>query len=109
MLKGDTKIDGIPGSGAPIVVKTLGAVGNICGSMLPTGNIVDSLILESGKEVKVSCIDVSRPMVFLHAQDVGSTCTETKAELDKNIELQALLESIRLQAAKAMGMGDCSG
>ena len=38
---GDATVDGVPGSGAPIVLNFLNAAGAKTGKLLPTGNVVD--------------------------------------------------------------------
>jgi 4-oxalomesaconate tautomerase len=108
---GDALTAGVPGSASPIAVKTLRPAGLTCGSMLPTGQPRDTLTLSStGVTVSVSCIDVSRPMVFVAGDDVRvGACSATVADLDADADVQSLLEDIRLMAASAMGMGDCKG
>jgi 4-oxalomesaconate tautomerase len=69
--------------------------------LLPTGNAIDVI---DGKEV--TCIDNGMPVVLLRASDCGITGYETKAELDDNIELKKMIESIRLEAGFKMNLGD---
>ncbi|MBI3143957.1 MAG: 4-oxalomesaconate tautomerase [Pseudogulbenkiania sp.] len=102
--EGDIQIDGVPGSGAPILLNFLDAAGAKTGKLLPTGNPSDEV-----DGVAVSCVDFSTPIVFLAAQSVGKTGYETKQELDADAALLARLEQIRLKAAVLMGMGDVSG
>ena len=72
--------------------------------MLPTGSAIDTI---SG--IPVSCVDVSRPMVILAAESVGLTGQESKAELDAAVDAMEQLESLRVEAATRMGMGDVRG
>ena len=44
---GDTAIDGVPGTAAPIVCNYLDIAGSVCGALLPTGNVVDAQGVES--------------------------------------------------------------
>lgn len=102
--EGDTRIDGVPGTGAPIVLKFLDAAGAKTGKLLPTGrpkDVVDG--------IDVSCVDFANPIVFLAASSFGKTGYETKQELDADKELLSSLERIRLKAAVLMQMGDVSG
>ena len=39
--EGNARIDGVPGTHAPIPINFLDAAGSVCGSLLPTGNVVD--------------------------------------------------------------------
>lgn len=100
---GDARIDGVPGTAAPIAVEFLDAAGSVCGSLLPTGNVVDRVA-----GVDVTLIDNGMPVVVLEASAVGRTGYEPRDVLDKDAELKARLEEIRLEAGKLMGLGDVS-
>lgn len=100
---GDARIDGVPGTAAPIAVEFLDAAGSVCGSLLPTGNAVDHVA-----GVDVTLIDNGMPVVVLEATSVGRTGYEPRDVLDKDKELKARLEEIRLEAGKLMGLGDVS-
>ena len=99
--EGDTAIDGVPGTAAPIKLTFLDAAGAKTGRLLPTGQVRDRF-----DGVEVTCIDMAMPMVLMHAEALGKTGYETPAELDADAELLQRLESIRLQAGRAMGLGD---
>ena len=98
---GDAKIDGVPGSSAPIVCNYLDVAGSACGSLLPTGNVVDVV-----DGIEITCIDNGMPVVVLRAGDFGITGYETREALDANAELKRRLESIRLQIGPRMNLGD---
>ncbi len=100
---GDARIDGVPGTAAPIAVEFLDAAGSVCGSLLPTGNVVDRVA-----GVDVTLIDNGMPVVVLEAASVGRTGYEPRDVLDKDSELKARLEEIRLEAGRLMGLGDVS-
>ena len=101
---GDARVDGVPGTGAPIVLNFLDAAGAKTGKLLPTGHARDRV-----EGVDVSCVDLSSPLVFVRANDLGKTGYETKRELDADPDLIARIESIRRKAALLMGMGDVAG
>ena len=46
------------------------------------------------------------PVVVMRASDVGRTGYETREELDKDTELKARIEAIRLTAGPMMNLGD---
>ena len=101
---GECRIDGVPGTSAPIAITFLDAAGSLCGALLPTGNSVDRVA-----GVDVTLIDNGMPVIVLAAADVGCTGYETHGELDKDTALKARLEEIRLAAGPMMKLGDVRG
>lgn len=98
---GDARIDGAPGTAAPVFCHYLDTAGSACGELLPTGNPV--AVIDG---VRVTCIDNGMPVVLLRAADLGRTGAETPAQLNADGELKARLERIRLQAGPLMRLGD---
>ncbi len=98
---GTARIDGVPGTAAPIRVAFLDAEGSVCGKLLPTGNAVDRVA-----GIDATLIDNGMPVVVLEASSVGRTGYETQEALDKDAALKARLEEIRLEAGRLMGLGD---
>ncbi len=101
---GDAKIDGVPGSSAPIICNYSDVAGSACGSLLPTGNVKDVV-----DGVEVTCVDNGMPVVVIRAADMGITGSETPAELNANEDLKAKLQSMRLQLGPMMNLGDVDG
>jgi 2-methylaconitate cis-trans-isomerase PrpF len=104
--EGDYSIDGVPGPGARIALEFLDPGGSTGGCLLPTGHATDTLALESGRRVTVSLVDAAAPMVFVLAEELGTSATELPQDLDTNHALQDLLEEIRAQAAVQLGMAE---
>lgn len=98
---GDAHIDGVPGTGAPIKLTFLEAVGSKTKKLLPTGKEVDEI-----DGIAVSCVDVAVPMVIVKASSFGKTGYESKKELDEDKSFMERLEIIRKKAAIKMGLGD---
>lgn len=98
---GDARIDGVPGSAAPVMVDFLDTAGSACGELLPTGNVTDVI-----DGVTVTCIDNGMPVVAMRAEDVGATGYETRDELNAAEDIKARVESIRLKLGEAMNLGD---
>ncbi|WDK31920.1 4-oxalomesaconate tautomerase [Xanthomonas campestris] len=98
---GDTRIDGVPGTAAPIALAFAEIAGSSCGALLPTGNPVDLL-----DGIAVTLIDNGMPCVVLRASDVGIRGDEDRATLDADVALKARLETLRLQAGPLMRLGD---
>lgn len=110
---GSTRIDGAPGSAAPIAINFLDTAGSVCPSLLPTGQARDRVTVQplAGQDfapftLDVTCIDNGMPLVLLRASDVGCTGYESVAELNANTALKARLEALRLQISPQMGLGD---
>jgi 4-oxalomesaconate tautomerase len=98
---GEARIDGVPGTAAPIPIDFLDAEGSVCGSLLPTGRVRDVIA-----GVPCTLIDNGMPVIVLKATDVGRTGHEPRAELDADRELKTRLETIRLEAGPLMTLGD---
>jgi 4-oxalomesaconate tautomerase len=99
--EGDARIDGVPGTSAPILVNFLDVAGAVCGSLLPTGNTSD--IVEG---IRVTCIDNGMPVVIIPAASLCRTGYESVAELNADADLKARLETLRKTAGQLMGLGD---
>jgi 4-oxalomesaconate tautomerase len=98
---GEARIDGVPGSHAPVPLMFADIAGSMTGALLPTGNIVD--VIEG---IEATLIDNGMPCVVMGASDFGLTGRETREELDGNDALKARLETIRLSAGRMMNLGD---
>src|SRR3546814_4140822 len=90
---GDAKIDGVPGTHAPIPLEFRDTAGSSCGALLPTGNPVD--VIEG---VPCTLIDNGMPCVVFKAEDVGATGYESREELESEsfAAVRARIEAIRL-------------
>lgn len=98
---GNARIDGVPGTAAPVPLEFRDTAGSSCGALLPTGNTVD--VVEG---VRVTLIDNGMPCVVFKAEDVGATGYETREELDADEVLKAKIEAIRLIVGPMMNLGD---
>jgi 4-oxalomesaconate tautomerase len=99
--EGAARIDGVPGTAAPIPLAFRDTAGSSCGALLPTGNAVDTI-----DGVAVTMIDNGMPCVVLRAADVGISGHEDRATLDADAALKAKLEAIRRKAGPLMNLGD---
>ncbi|MEM8788449.1 MAG: 4-oxalomesaconate tautomerase [Pseudomonadota bacterium] len=98
---GETAIDGVPGTAAPVALNFLDVVGSRTGAMFPTGQpqeVIDG--------VAVSCVDVAMPMMIARAADLDLSGHESQADLDARPDLFARMEALRLEAGRRMGLGD---
>jgi 4-oxalomesaconate tautomerase len=98
---GDTVIDGVPGTAAPVVLDFENAA--LAGGVFPTGNVTDTF-----GGITVTCVDNGMPVVVVAASSFGKTGYEPVAELEGDAELNRAVQRLRLEAGKAMGLGDVS-
>lgn len=101
---GEARIDGVPGTAAPILLNFLDIAGSVCGGLLPTGRTRDEV-----EGVAVTCVDNGMPVAVLAARSVGCTGGESPEALNADDALKARLEAIRLAAGAMMGLGDVAG
>jgi 4-oxalomesaconate tautomerase len=110
--EGSARIDGAPGTSAPVVINFLDTAGSVCEGLLPTGRVKDTLtVTGSGFEpftLDVTCIDNGMPLVMFKATDLGRTGYESVADLNADTELKTKIEALRLQVSRLMGLGDVS-
>ena len=100
---GETGIDGVAGTAAPIRLNFLDAWGAVTGSLFPTGRRIDVI-----DGLRVTCLDAAMPLVILRARELGLTGRETPTELDADRALMERIEAVRCAAGAAMGLGDVS-
>ncbi|GAA2165879.1 4-oxalomesaconate tautomerase [Humibacillus xanthopallidus] len=103
---GDARIDGVPGTAAPVTIEFLDTAGSVAASMLPTGHVRDTVDLPGVGPVEVTCIDNGMPLVILAASAVGAAGDETPAQLNADEPLKERIQALRLRAAELMGLGD---
>lgn len=99
--EGHARIDGVPGTAAPVRLEFVDVAGSSCGSLLPTGNARDRI-----DGVEVTCIDNGMPVVLLRAADFGIAGDEAPRALEANTELKTRIERIRLELGAPMNLGD---
>lgn len=105
---GDARIDGVPGTAAPVSINFLDTAGSVCPSLLPTGQVLDHIDVPGATpfSIDATLIDNGMPMVLVRAADMGVTGYEGVDELNANQGLKVKLEALRLTAGPLMGLGD---
>lgn len=106
---GDARIDGVPGTAAPVTIGFLDTAGSVAACLLPTGRVRDTIGLPGLGPVEVTCIDNGMPLVIVAATALGRTGYESPAALNADEELKAHIEALRLVCGELMGLGDVSG
>ena len=71
--EGGARIDGVPGTHAPVMIDFLDVAGSSCGALQPTGNTVDVI-----DGVPCTLIDNGMPVVVVEAAAFGRTGYESK-------------------------------
>ena len=99
--EGDARIDGVPGTAAPIHLNFMDTVGTVTGALLPTGSARDNIL-----GVEVTCMDVAMPLMIARAADFGITGYESREAIDADRPLLERIEAVRLRAGRLMGLGD---
>ncbi|MEM9403863.1 MAG: 4-oxalomesaconate tautomerase [Pseudomonadota bacterium] len=99
--EGGARIDGVPGTAAPVMIDFADVAGSNCGALLPTGVTIDEI-----DGVEATLVDNGMPVVMLRATDLGVTGAESPEELESDAALRSRVESIRLQAGPRMRLGN---
>jgi 2-methylaconitate cis-trans-isomerase PrpF len=103
-VEGDYAMDGIPASGAMILLEFLHPGGSMTGRLLPTGRPADWLEVPGVGTVTVSFVDAANPVVFVRPADLGLTGLETADRVDGDPELLSRIEAVRAHAAVRIGL-----
>lgn len=98
---GAARIDGVPGTAAPVEIAFEDVAGSTCGALLPTGRAVEEVA-----GIACTLIDNGMPVVVMAAADLGLAGDEAPQALEGDATLRARLETIRLEAGRRMGLGD---
>lgn len=103
-VEGDCKIDGVPGTGARIMLNFFDSGGSTTGRLLPTGNPVDTVHTRKFGDFEVSIVDAGNVLVFVEAESLGLKGIESCEEIESNKELMAKIEAVRGAAAVKAGL-----
>ncbi|ETW11523.1 FldA-like protein [Roseivivax marinus] len=98
---GAARIDGVPGTAAPVPLAFEDTAGSSCGALLPTGRAVDEI-----DGVACTLIDNGMPCIVMRADAFGLSGREDPEALDADTALRDRLEAIRLKAGPLMRLGD---
>lgn len=99
--EGSARIDGVPGTSAPVPLAFQDTAGSSCGALLPSGQVCDTV-----NGLQVTMIDNGMPCVLLRASDLGLSGQESPADLDANTTLKEQIEALRLACGPMMNLGD---
>jgi 2-methylaconitate cis-trans-isomerase PrpF len=105
-VAGDMEIPGVAGKAAPVRLDFVNPGGATTGKLLPTGNVLDTIMIEGHGAFVASMVDASHPTVFVRASDFGLTGIESPDAIEADDGLMALLDIVRRRAGVIMGLGD---
>ncbi|MCG0014418.1 2-methylaconitate cis-trans isomerase PrpF [Vibrio parahaemolyticus] len=74
------------------------------GSMFPTGNLVDDLVVPDVGTFNATFINAGIPTIFIDAESIGYQGTELQDQINNDDEALAMFESIRAHGALKMGL-----
>jgi methylitaconate Delta-isomerase len=103
-VEGKHRIDGVPGTGAKIILDWADSAGSLTGKLLPTGRVIDTLKVDGEGDFEVSLVDAAIPTVFIAAEALGLKGGETPQQIDADKKLLQRIEKIRCVAAQVMGL-----
>ncbi|MGQ0698109.1 MAG: 2-methylaconitate cis-trans isomerase PrpF [Panacagrimonas sp.] len=105
---GDFELDGVTFPAAEVQIEFLDPAdegdGDGGGSMFPTGNLVDDLVVPGIGTLKATMINAGIPTVFVNAAEIGYTGTELREAINTKPEALARFETIRAYGALRMGL-----
>ena len=104
VVEGETVLDGVAGTGAPIELSFLEPGGAVTGRLLPTGRARDVLDVPGLGEIDATLIDASTALVIVRADALGLSGGELPDAIEGDPALLARLEAIRRAVAGAMGI-----
>ncbi|MEM0514731.1 2-methylaconitate cis-trans isomerase PrpF [Pseudoalteromonas sp. YIC-827] len=99
---GDFELDGVTFPAAEVKVDFLSPVGD--GAVLPTGNLVDTLVVPGEGELQASFINAGIPTIFVNASELGYTGAELQDDINNDEQALARFERIRAYGAVQMGL-----
>ncbi len=103
-VAGEYAIDGVPGTGAKILLDFAKTGGTLGRGLLPTGKAAEELEVEGCGTFSVSIVDAANPAVFVRAADVGLTGREPFASVLQDARTGNLADKIRGTAGVRLGL-----
>lgn len=104
---GDFELDGVTFPAAEVQVEFMDPAAEEeggGGSMFPTGNLVDELVVPGVGTFKATLINAGIPTIFVNAADIGYTGTELQGAINGDPKALLMFETIRAYGALRMGL-----
>ncbi|HAS6397245.1 2-methylaconitate cis-trans isomerase PrpF [Vibrio vulnificus] len=100
---GEFSLDGVTFSAAEIQVDFVDPADGE-GSMFPTGNLMDDLVVPGVGTFNATLINAGIPTIFLDAEALGYSGTELQEQINNDEQALAKFETIRAYGALKMGL-----
>ncbi|HCH0946634.1 2-methylaconitate cis-trans isomerase PrpF [Vibrio parahaemolyticus] len=100
---GEFELDGVTFPAAEIQVDFVDPADGE-GSMFPTGNLVDDLVVPDVGTFNATFINAGIPTIFIDAESIGYQGTELQDQINNDDAALAMFESIRAYGALKMGL-----
>ncbi|MEK2025552.1 2-methylaconitate cis-trans isomerase PrpF [Vibrio parahaemolyticus] len=100
---GEFELDGVTFPAAEIQVDFVDPADGE-GSMFPTGNLVDDLVVPDVGTFNATFINAGIPTIFIDAESIGYQGTELQDNINNDDAALAMFESIRAHGALKMGL-----
>ncbi len=104
---GDFELDGVTFPAAEVQLEFMDPAADddgSGGSMFPTGNVVDDLVVPNVGTFKATMINAGIPTIFVNAADIGYTGTELQDAINGDAKALTMFETIRAYGAVKMGL-----
>ncbi len=103
---GDFELDGVTFPAAEIVLEFIDPADDDGegGSMFPTGNLVDDLVVPGVGTLQATMINAGIATIFVNAAELGLNGTELQGDINGDAQRLATFEAIRAHGALRMGL-----
>jgi hypothetical protein len=104
---GDFELDGVTFPAAEVQIEFMDPAADEDGgggSMFPTGNLVDDLVVPGVGTLKATMINAGIPTIFVNAADIGYKGTELQDDINSDAKALEMFETIRAHGALRMGL-----
>ncbi|MCC7226239.1 MAG: 2-methylaconitate cis-trans isomerase PrpF [Burkholderiaceae bacterium] len=104
---GDFELDGVTFPAAEVQIEFMDPAADEDGgggSMFPTGNLVDDLVVPGVGTLKATLINAGIPTIFVNAADIGYKGTELQDDINSDAKALEMFETIRSHGALRMGL-----